>query len=317
MSMRDRITWSTFLLLFLLCACTPEGENTQTRFVLNTVAQITADCDDETLNGAFSLCEELERKLSRTVEGSDVDRLNQTDGFVTVSKDTVRVVERSLYYADLSGGKFDITICPVSMLWDFQNQVIPERKEIEAALRRVDYHGIDLREDRISLNGKNIDLGGIAKGYIADRVVAYLKDAGIKRALVNLGGNIALLGTSTIGIKTPFEDTVAAVVELNDQSAVTSGIDQRYIERNGVFYHHILDPATGYGVRNELASVTVLGKSSMDCDALSTVCMLLGKNEGLALIDRTENTEAVFISREGKMTLSAGLMRENEQIYFR
>ncbi len=308
------------LFLLLLCGCTQNGqENSESRFLLNTVAQITADCSDQTLNGAFALCEELEKTLSRTVENSDVSRLNAAEGFVPVSAHTLRVVDRALYYAELSGGRFDITICPVSMLWDFQNKVVPNRDEIAAALQNVDYHSISVREDAIALNGKKIDLGGIAKGYVADRVIDYFKENNVEKALVNLGGSISVIGEYTVGIKTPFKNTVLLAVPLCDGCAVTSGIDQRYIKQDGAFYHHILDPATGVGVENELASVTVLGSNlcAMDCDALSTVCMLLGTEEGLSLINSTRETEAVFISREGEVTLSAGLYRENDQIRFK
>ena len=316
--MRNSVTLPMVLIVLFFCGCTQNSqEPTQTRFLFDTVVQITADCDEETLSGAFSLCEELERKLSRTVEGSDVARLNEAGGFVTVSDDTAKVLERSLFYAGLSGGKFDITICPVSMLWDFKNQIVPSRAEIAAALRNVDYHSIVCQGNRVSLNGKKIDLGGIAKGYAADCLCEYFKKAGVKRALLNLGGNIAMLGEYTVGIKTPFEETVAVAVDLKDQCAVTSGIDQRYIEQNGVIYHHILDPDTGYGVQNELASVTVLGKCSTDCDALSTVCMLLGTEKGVDLINQTSDTEAVFIGRDATITLTAGLYRENEKIYFK
>lgn len=306
------------LILLLLCGCNSgETENSETRFLLDTVCTVTADCGDDIINGAFSLCEDLERTLSKNVKDSEVYRLNNTEGFVSVSPDTLKTVERALYYSELSGGKFDITIAPVSALWDFKNQVVPDRNEIAEALKNVDYHSVEIKDGGISLDGKQIDLGGIAKGYIADKATEYLKENGVKKALINFGGNICMIGQYNIGIKKPFDDSVIASIEIKDKCAVTSGIYERYIEKDGNTYHHILDPKTGYGVENELAAVTVIGEKALDCDALSTVCMLLGAEDGLEIINRTADTEAVFIDRDGGITLSSGLYRENDKIYFK
>ena len=306
------------LILLLLCGCNSgETENSETRFLLDTVCTVTADCGDDIINGAFSLCENLERTLSKTVTDSDVYKLNNTEGFVSVSDGTLKTVERALYYSELSGGKFDITIAPVSALWDFKNQVIPSKDEISEALQNVDYHSIEIKNGEISSGTKQIDLGGIAKGYIADRATEYLKENGAENALVNLGGNICMIGEYNIGIQKPFDDSVIASIALKDKCVVTSGIYERYIESDGKIYHHILDPKTGYGVENELASVTVIGEKALDCDALSTVCMLLGTESGMDIINNTADTEAVFIDRENNITLSSGLYREKDKIYFK
>lgn len=306
------------LVLLLLCGCNSgETENSETRFLLDTVCTVTADCGDDIINGAFSLCENLERTLSKTLKDSDVYKLNNTEGFVSVSEDTLKTVERALYYGELSGGRFDITIAPVSALWDFKNQVVPSKDEIAEALQSVDYHSVEIKNGEISLNGSKIDLGGIAKGYIADKAAEHLKEKGVKKALVNFGGNIRTVGRYNIGIKKPFDDSVIASIELSDKCAVTSGIYERYIQKDGKIYHHILDPKTGYGVENELAAVTVIGEGALDCDALSTVCMLSGTEDGLEIINNTAGTEAVFIDRENNITLSSGLYRENDKIYFK
>lgn len=306
------------LILLLLCGCNSgETENSETRFLLDTVCTVTADCGDDIINGAFSLCENLERTLSKTVTDSDVYKLNNTEGFVSVSDGTLKTVERALYYSELSGGKFDITIAPVSALWDFKNQVIPSKDEISEALQNVDYHSIEIKNGEISSGTKQIDLGGIAKGYIADRATEYLKENDAENALVNLGGNICMIGEYNIGIQKPFDDSVIASIALKDKCVVTSGIYERYIESDGKIYHHILDPKTGYGAENELASVTVIGEKALDCDALSTVCMLLGTESGMDIINNTADTEAVFIDRENNITLSSGLYREKDKIYFK
>lgn len=316
--MKKNVTLPMMLILLLLCGCNSgETENSETRFLLDTVCTVTADCGDDIINGAFSLCEDLERSLSKTLKDSDVYRLNNTEGFVSVTADTLKTVERALYYSDLSGGKFDITIAPLSALWDFKNQVVPNKNEIAEALKSVDYHSVEIKNGEIALGGKQIDLGGIAKGYIADKATEYLKEKGVKKALINFGGNICTIGEYNIGIKKPFDSSVIASVELKDKCAVTSGIYERYIEKDGKIYHHILDPKTGYGVENELAAVTVIGNKALDCDALSTVCMLSGSQKGLEIINNTADTEAVFIDREGNLALSSGLYRENDKIYFK
>ena len=316
--MKKSVTLPMMLILLLLCGCNSgETENSETRFLLDTVCTVTADCGDDIINGAFSLCENLERTLSKTVTDSDVYKLNNTEGFVSVSDGTLKTVERALYYSDLSGGKFDITIAPVSALWDFKNQVIPSKDEISEALQNVDYHSIEIKNGEISSDTKQIDLGGIAKGYIADRATEYLKENGAENALVNFGGNICMIGEYNIGIQKPFDDSVIASIALKDKCVVTSGIYERYIESDGKIYHHILDPKTGYGAENELASVTVIGEKALDCDALSTVCMLLGTESGMDIINNTADTEAVFIDRENNITLSSGLYREKDKIYFK
>ena len=316
--MKKSVTLPMMLVLLLLCGCNSgKTENSETRFLLDTVCTVTADCGDDIINGAFSLCENLEHTLSKTLKDSDVYKLNNTEGFVSVSEDTLKTVERAIYYGELSGGRFDITIAPVSALWDFKNQVIPSRDEISEALQNVDYHSVEIKNGEIALNGSQIDLGGIAKGYIADKAAEYLKEKGVKKALVNFGGNICTVGRYNIGIKKPFDDSVIASIELSDKCAVTSGIYERYIEKDGKIYHHILDPKTGYGVENELAAVTVIGEKALDCDALSTVCMLSGTEDGLEIINNTAGTEAVFIDRENNITLSSGLYRENDKIYFK
>lgn len=226
------------LLLLLLCGCSQDENkalNSETRFLLDTACTVSADCDNETLSGAFAVCGELERLLSRTVKGSDVYRLNEADGFVSVSDDTLRLLEKSVYYGNLTDGKFDITICPVSELWDFKNQIVPSRSEIAEALKNVDYHSIEIKENTANLNGKKIDLGGIAKGYITDKVISYFESRGVKKALVNLGGNIGMTGKFNIGIRKPFTEEILLNMPLENKSAATSGIYERYIEKTGRF----------------------------------------------------------------------------------
>ncbi len=305
------------ILSVLLVSCT-EQKNTDTRFLLDTVVTLTAECDDETLKGAFSLCEDFEKLLSRTISTSEVARLNSGET-LQASEHTRKIIERALYYSELTNGKFDITICSVSSLWDFNNEIIPERKEITEALKNVDYQSILFGETKVNLGGAKIDLGGIAKGYIADKVCEYFKQNGVENGIVNLGGNVKVFGREyTVGIQSPFESKeVIAKMSLADMSAVTSGIYERSFEKDGALYHHILDAKTGYPIENTLASVTVIGESSLDCDALSTVCMVLGADVAVDFINNQTECEAVFIEKDGTIILSAGLYMEKNEIFFK
>ena len=158
-----------------------------------------------------------------------------------------------------------------------------------------------------------IDLGGIAKGYIADQVKNYLVEEGIEHAYINLGGNILTLGGKTddsnfrIGIQKPFAEdgTVMAVLPVSDKSIVSSGNYERYFKKDGKIYHHILDPSTGYPIENNLNQVTIISDKSVDGDALSTTCYALGLDEGLKLIQSMDNIEAVFITNDNTIYKSS------------
>lgn len=308
--------WLIFLII-TLCGC-ENKEKSETRFMLDTVVTLNADCNNEVMNGAFSICQNYDDLLSRTNKSSDVYKLNNSQGFIEINESTLKIIERSLYFSDISNGKFDITVCSVSDLWDFKNQVIPPKKEISEALKNVDYESIEIKDDSVNLHGKKIDLGGIAKGYIADQIKEYFTENGVGSGIINLGGNIVVFGKEySVGIQRPFSSGIAAILKVQNKSVVTSGIYQRFIESDGEIYHHILDTSTGYSVQNELASVTVIGENSLDCDALSTVCMLLGTGKGMEIIESIPKTEAVFIDRKENLTLSSGLYKRKNYIYLK
>ena len=167
--------------------------------------------------------------------------------------------------------------------------------------------------------GAALDVGAIAKGYIADRVKEYLEDQGVRHAVIDLGGNIQTIGTKpdgssyNIAIQRPFAKNGEAVtsVKIEDQSVVSTGIYQRYFEtEDGTIYHHILDPATGAPCRNNLYSVTIITDSSLTADALSTTCFLLGYEESMNLIDQLENVDAVFITSDGALHYSSNFQKK-------
>ncbi len=295
----------------VLCSCT-QAENTDTQFLLDTVITLSADCSDQTLAGAFSLCKKKEDELSTTKEGSDVWRINHTEGEVKVSKETEKIIKKSIYYGNLSGGKFDISVYPLSSLWDFKNEVIPSRNEIAEALKNIDYQEIKTENQTVSGN-KKIDLGGIAKGYIADCLLEYFKEQNTKTGILNVGGSIVTFGEKdyVVGIKEPFSDNgISAELKLRNKAVVTAGVYERCFEKNGVLYHHILDVSTGYPVESDLLSATVICNSSVDGDALSTICILSGLNKAKELIESQNGFEAIFIDKNKNLSYTSGLIKK-------
>ena len=283
---------------------------------MDTVVSISADCDSSVIKEALDLCAYYENMFSRTKEQSDVYKINAVDGYVKVNEETVKLIKAAKHYGELSEGRFDVTVCPVSSLYDYKNKLLPKDDDIAKALKKVDYKKIEISDCNVALRDAQLDLGGIAKGYITDKTVELLKSKGVKRATVNIGGNVYCFGDkeNRIGIRKPFSDEIAATIIWGDGTFVTSGIYQRYIEKDGKIYHHIIDTKTGYGVENDLSSVTVIGENSMDADALSTVCMLMGSNKGTQLIDTISGIEAVFILRDGSIKVTGGLNINNNII---
>lgn len=299
----------------LLCGCR-KSENTKTQILMDTVCTITADCGEETLDGVFKLCENYDRLLSPTSPDGEVSMINYYDE-MELSPETLEILSQALYYCQKTGGKYDITIAAASQLYDFEKQIVPSDEEAKRVLYKVGYDRIEIKGNWVDLHNTDIDLGSIAKGYVADKLVKYLKDNGAKNGIVNLGGNVAVFGKAyKVGIQKPFSDEVMLTVKIKNASAVTSGIYQRCFEKDGKFYHHILDVKTGLPLETELASVTVLGEKSSECDVLSTVCMILGEEAAKNLINQTPGYEAVFIKKDYSVSVTNGLkLNKNEIVY--
>lgn len=294
-----------------------------TAFKLNTVVTITIydSQDSELLDEALSLCDYYETVFSRTLEGSELYQLNHRelpkDGDAFLLSDSLaELTEAGLYYARLSKGAFDISVEPVSSLWDFTSgeKKIPDEALIDEALSHVG-------SDRVLLDGKRLtfadekaglDLGAVAKGYIADKIKEYLVSQGVQSAIIDLGGNVLCIGNRPdgepfrIGVQKPFagRSETVGTVEISGRSVVSSGIYERYFEKDGVLYHHILNPKTGYPYENDLLSVTIISDKSVDGDGLSTSCFALGLEKGMELINSLENVQAVFITTDGELHFS-------------
>ena len=302
-----------------ICGCdTAPESNSALGFYLDTVITITGYADKATLENAVALCGEYEKVFSRTVEGSDVWRINHGEGSpVRVCGDTAELLAMALNICEKSGGALDITIAPASDLWDFKadEPEIPDSGELSSAAELVDYTKLKLEGDMVTLPaGMAIDLGAVAKGYIADKAAEYLKEKGVESAILNLGGNVVALGGKpdgskwSIGIQDPEEENGRAgySVLVADESVVTSGIYQRGFDRDGVRYHHILDSVTGWPVQNGLASVTIITGSSALADAMSTACFVLGRDVGMSFAEKM-GVQAVFIGTDGKVSCTPAL----------
>lgn len=286
-------------------------------FLFNTIVEIQLnDSTDESLiDDCFVLGESYEQYFSRTRTDSDIYKINHAGGAsVEVHEETAALIRTGIEYGAFSEGAFDITIGALSDLWDIPNNqnTVPSQADIARALATVDYKQIDVTGNTVTLKNPDamLDLGGIAKGYAADQMKAYLNENGVHEGFINLGGNVLTLGEKKdgpyrIGIQKPFDEggAVITTVEIDDQSVVTSGRYERYFEKDGRIYHHILNPADGYPYESGLNGVTIISDSSMEGDALSTICFALGMEKAKALLSNIPDVDAIFIDENNQLFL--------------
>lgn len=317
--------------LIFTCAsvsgCTRNAEPvTETGFYLDTIVQITlydtngVDSCKENIRECFTLIDDYEHLFSATIEGSDIWNINHADGNpVTVSDDTVSLLQTALHYCELADGQVDLTVLPLSELWNFGSEKDPRRPDdenIKDAVSHIDYHSVLINGNIVTLADPDasIDLGFIAKGYIADRLKEYLLSQGVESACISLGGNLVTIGSKPdrqpyrIGIQKPFapEGEIITAIDVSDASVVSSGVYERYFYEEGTLYHHLLDTSTGFPADKNIAGVTILAPLSVDADALSTTCYFLGIDAGMQLIESLENTEALYITMDGELICSDG-----------
>ena len=327
------------LLLILLiisqtgCSSTPQPVERENYF-LDTTCKISiydtnegSDDAEDIISEAWKLCSTLDKTLSKTVEVSDVSKINSAGGeWVEVSDYTIEVLKKGIYYSELSGGIFDVTIGTVTALWDFHTDSpsLPDQSKLDEALRHVDYTCVQIDDNKVRLTdpAAQLDLGGIAKGYIADKITEFLESKGVNSGIVNLGGNVVAIGSKTktdgftVGIEKPYTDRTELIgsVEAVDQTVVTSGVYERQFELNGKEYHHILSTSNGYPVETDLDSITLIADKglSVDIDAMSTICLILGSKAGKEFIEKQDGIKAVFCKSNGKIvtTKNSGFEKE-------
>jgi thiamine biosynthesis lipoprotein len=272
----------------------------------------------------------MDDKMSVFKDYSEISKINFNAGgaLQKVSKDTYYVINKAVDYCKLSQGAFDITIRPIVRLWGIgrEEERIPSGKEIEEKLKFVNYKDIVLDEESNSVGlmyeNQEIDVGGIAKGYAADEVKKIFVKHKIKSALINLGGNVYVLGNKTdgspwkVGIQNPLgsQGEFVGTVSASNKSIVTSGNYERYFMMEGKKYHHILDTKTGYPSESEIISATIISDLSIDGDGLSTGVYILGVNRALELIESLKGIDAILITKEKKIYITSGI-KENFELH--
>ncbi|MET0072178.1 MAG: FAD:protein FMN transferase [Candidatus Thiodiazotropha sp.] len=259
----------------------------------------------------------LDRKLSPYIDSSELSLVNRMASLepLVISEEFYRLIETSLEYSELTEGAFDISFASIGHRYDYRKGIKPTDSLIDRTLPLIDYRNIRLDADKGSVffekKGVRIDLGGIAKGYAVDRGIELLRQRGIQHALISAGGDSRLLGDHRgrpwhIGVQAPRDkQRMAAMLPLVDSAISTSGDYERFFERDGVRYHHIISPKTGRSAAT-LQSVTIIGPNATRTDALSTSVFVLGVEKGMALINRLEDVDGVIIDGDGEMIASEG-----------
>lgn len=307
------------------CSKNNKDPISRTELTMGTVVKITLfdGGSEEVLDKAFNRIGEIEDLVSVNKEGTELDKLNENSGIrpVKLSDTSYDIINRGLYYTKLSKGGYDLTIGPLVKLWSIglPEAKVPTQEEINQAISKIDYTKVEINPDTkevfLTEKGMSIDLGSIAKGYATDEVVDILKTEGVKSAIIDLGGNIYALGLKegnknwNIGIQNPFDDRGSAIgsLQVSDKTVVTSGVYERYIEKDGIKYHHILNPITGYPYDTEIQGVSIIADKSIDGDALSTLIFTKGIDEGLELVESLNGVDAIFITNEKKVYITEGL----------
>lgn len=329
MRKRIYILMLIFGIILVLAGCSEKKEESisKNEFLLDTVVTIklydVPQSKEKVIDESFQLIRDLESMLSVHIETSELFQLKENAGIkpVKVSEKTMEVLVKSLEYSELTQGKFDVTAGPLIDLWNIDppNGYVPTDEELLQAKSFINYHKLILDEEEgtafLQDEGMIANLGAIAKGFIADQVKDFLLEKGIEHAIINLGGNVLLVGGRPdgvdfrIGVQDPdaTRNTFLGVIPATDQSLVSSGDYERYFEQDGVRYHHILDPDTGYPSNTEVRQVSIVSPKSVDGDALSTTLFLLGIDGGVALIESMDGVDAVFVTKDNKVVVTSGL----------
>lgn len=293
--------------------------------VMGTALEITVDVENaSSAEAAFISVENemkrIEDEMSEWKEGTYVSDINKNAGIkpVKVPDELFHVVSASVLISELSGGAFDITWASMRGVWDFRpgHEKVPSPEEIKKRLDLVNYKNIVLDEKQKTVflrkKGTAIGLGAIAKGYAVDKAMRVLADEGIKNAIIKAGGDMRVQGLDNgkpweIGIKNPRDrEHLLAKLKLSNTSISTSGDYERYFIKDGVLYHHIMDPKTGYPAK-KCRSVTILAPDTMTSDALSTAVFVMGPEKGMELVRKLKGVEAIIVDSVGGIHTSPGV----------
>ncbi len=315
--MKKTVCWllSAVLVVVIATVCIyfSVKTDTVTDYAMNTVITVTVKSRNprEDIDAAIAEVKRIDALMSATNPGSDIYRINAAPAGkeTKVSKETCELISLAVEISENSDGAFDISVNPLSELWDINspNPSVPDDEDIKALLECTDYRDIEvnLKNSTVTLKkkGMSISLGAIAKGYAADCVAKLLKDRGVAEAIIDLGGNVYVIGSDkTIGIQTPFKvrGEYFTTCTVSDKSVVTSGAYERYFEKDGKKYHHILNPHTGYPAESGISSVTVISDNSALADGLTTAIYVMGEEKARDIIKKYKDVEVIILTDEGK-----------------
>lgn len=283
-------------------------------FFTITVYSDKPETAETAIRSAFNEIKKVEFELNVYIDDSEISRLNRKKILESPSKDLELNIARSLYFSNLSGGAFDITVLPILDLYNrsfTEKNSVPSGEMIKKELKKVDYRRVIIKDREIKIgDDQSITLGGIAKGYAVEKAVETLKRHNINMALIDAGGNIRALGKKPEGVwNVAMADprdmsNYITVIPLDNNAVSTSGDYERYFDNN-MKYHHIINPKTGYSA-TELISVTIVTDNAFDADALSTSVFVLGKEKGMKLIESLPSVEGLIITREKEILRSSG-----------
>lgn len=293
---------------------------------MGTINEITLNIEEEKIEKARSVMNDIENylleiddKFSIFKKNSEISLINNNAGIkeTKVSKDTFEIIKLSKEYGILTNGAFDITIYPLSTLWkeSIKNKKVPQN--FNTYLRNVNYNDIILNEDKQSVmllnKGQSIDLGGISKGYILDKVKQKLIENNLHNVLINLGGTISSIGEKRkIGIRNPFTSVKKnnsksfAEINLINEDIVTSGIYEQCFEKDGKIFHHIISPFSGKPTDTDIISVTLIGNEGAKLDAIATSIFVQGANKGRDLL-QSEKIKGIFVLKNGNAWITENL----------
>lgn len=321
--MKRAVLLSALLLTLPLAGCSMRADTQKTVksvFAMDTYMELTAygECGDA-LDAAEDRIRALEQMLSATDAGSEIWAANHADGSaVPISADTAAILREASAVHDMSGGALSVSVYPVVQAWGFTTGTyrVPEDAEVKSLLQNVDDTRISYTADSLTVPADmQIDLGALAKGYTGDAVISMLRDAGVTSAILNLGGNVQALGSKPdgsawmVGIAHPFApEKELGTVRITDCAAVTSGNYERFFtDDSGVKHWHIIDPADGYPADNGLVSVTVIGRSGLHCDALSTALFVEGTERAAAHWRKCADFEMVLVTDGAEIYVTEGI----------
>lgn len=329
-------------LLLILVACVCSGcaddkvqqEDTASStcdvFAMDTYMTLAANGDnsDKALEEAQDRIKELDEKLSTGNADSEVAVLNES-GSGELSEDTFYLLEKSLDISRRTDGAFLPTIYPLMEAWGFPTKEfkVPEDSQIESLLPLLDVRQVNIDSEKRSVSfekdGMKLDFGGIAKGYTSDEVMRIFRENGIESGIVNLGGNVHTLGSKPDGskwrvaIQNPYGDEdYLGVLEIADKAVITSGGYERYFEKDGVIYHHIIDTKTGYPADNELVSVTIVCDEGVLADGLSTSLFVMGLEKACDFYrDNSEEFDVILMTKDNEVYVSQGISESFSTTY--